>query len=97
MENKTNFWTYIKVFLLFILRTFTLMIGIKLVYFIIVSIDNGLNILFNYEKMELPSFSYVNLVSFGVAMVISLKTKYFINGVSYRILRNEFGFKSFND
>lgn len=91
MENKTNFWTYIKIFLFFILRTFTLMIGIKLVYFIIVSIDILINVLFGFSTSDLPQISYVNLICFGISIVISLKTKYYVNGVYYIILKNEFG------
>jgi hypothetical protein len=92
--NKNGLKIWIKVFLLFILRVFTLGISIKLIYFIITLIEIAINYLLNFKSHELPYISYVNLICFGISVAISLKTTYYLNGVGYKILSNEFGFKS---
>lgn len=84
--------TWIKVYSLFILRVFILMIYFKIIYLIIILIDTGIETLFNLNRHELPYISYVDLICFGVSLIFSLKTTYYINGTPYRVLGNKFGF-----
>lgn len=84
-------WTYIKLYLLFILRVITLRIYVELVYWITTILWNGIVNIFHLTSTSLPEYEYINLISFGVAVTLALQTTYFVDGRRGKVWSEEFG------
>ncbi len=89
-------FTYIKLYLLFILRVITLRVYVELVYWITTILWNCVVSIFHLTNNGLPEYVYVNLISFGVAITLALQTTYYVDGVKGKVWSGEFGFNPDN-
>ena len=86
-------WVYVRLYLMFFLRVMLLIIGVEIAYFIICGIRTLLHMIsFSSRPIVFPDLEYVELISFGVAVLLSLQTTYIIGGKRGKVWSNEFGF-----
>ena len=85
-------WVYIRLYLMFLARTVCLTVGVELTYFLI---KLGYSLIKNFysdKGIDLPPPEYINLIAFGVAVLLALQTTYIIDGKNGKVYSNTFGF-----
>jgi hypothetical protein len=85
-------WVYIRLYLMFFLRTIMIKIGIEITFYITSTFNMWVRGIYNDGIISLPPSEYVSLISFGVAVLLALKTTYIIDGKRGKIYGDEFGF-----
>lgn len=80
-------WVYIRLYIMFFFRTLLTTMGVEITYYLLFGIKNLLG-----YKINSISSDDVHLIAFGVGVLLSLQTKYIIDGKKGVIWSETFGF-----
>lgn len=86
------FKIYIKIFLMYICRVCIISTGIEITYFIICGIRILLRKLHSDIPIDFLPMEIVSMFAFSIAVLISLKTTYIVDGKRGVLVGDTFGF-----
>lgn len=81
---------YIKIFLMYITRVVLLTTGIEITYFIICGIRILFRSIYSDTSIDLLPMEVINMFAFSIAVLISLKTTYIVDGKRGKLVGDTF-------